>query len=131
MVLLLYIFLALLISTQGVIAKEVYFNCESSNGNNLNVNAVATILQMSGYRVENLGKFVKMEKYTKYMQKPMFMGMFVNTGGHYVAIVKGIPGKDNYTFIDSMNISNLPTFKTEESLLQHLISRNYSNYLFV
>ena len=57
--------------------------------------------------------------------------MIVNTGGHYVAIVKGIPGKDNYTFIDSMNISNLPTFKTEESLLQHLISRNYSNYLFV
>ena len=26
----LFLFLALLISTQGVIAKEVYFNCESS-----------------------------------------------------------------------------------------------------
>jgi hypothetical protein len=108
-----------------------YFHCESSRGDNLNIDAVQRILIMSGYRVKNMGAILKKEKFSKELQKQMLIGIIVNTGGHYVAIVKFIPGKQKYTWIDSMKTHSLTEFEDDEKMLSFLQARNFSNFLFV
>ena len=112
--------------------------CASIKGDNLEINAIELILKIYDYEVRGLGvgNNINEDKFMRYVNKRMFMGIIVNTGGHYVAVIKfhnfvDSGTKYKYVLIDSLSTSNKMFFVDDNTLFSYLQKTNARNGIYV